>query len=90
MLDGVIAAFHTHPGEENDEATRRLADDPNEDIGAVHGHLTDPGRGVLGERTLIWPFRSGLQWNPADDRLVAIHFEATEASHHRFSDRCTK
>ena len=71
MLDGVIAAFHCHDGSALEEIGPRLAAAAATDVDNVE-RLLDGGEGApLGRRRLLWPYRQGLQWNPADDRCVA-------------------
>jgi hypothetical protein len=79
VLDGVISAFHAHSGSDGDEATARLTVALDQRDVSVRAALRNTDRNVLGERMLLWPFRIGLQWNPADDRLVSIQLEAVDA-----------
>jgi hypothetical protein len=34
-------------------------------------NLANERHSPLGPRRLVWPFRNGVQWNPADDKCVA-------------------
>ena len=79
VVDGVVSAFHRHGGAKESDATQRLAVGLGQPVDRIHGHLVNAECNVPGERVLIWPFRSGMQWNPADDRLVAIRMEAVAA-----------
>ncbi len=64
LFDGTIAAFHSHDGTEVDELAAR--------IGQQSHALVDPAWAVLGRRRLLWRLGfDSVQWNPADDRLVA-------------------
>lgn len=78
MLDGVIAAFHSHDGTALEDLAYRLsrvtALDPDK---AAHW-LVDAQHAALSQRRLLWPFRDGVQWNPADDLCVAARVEIGE------------
>lgn len=64
LFDGTIAAFHNHDGEDLDELAAR--------VGVPPLLLVDPAWSVLGRRRLLWRHHTeSVQWNPADDRLVA-------------------
>lgn len=73
LIDGVVAAFHAH----DDLATLALVagrvaaslDVPLEEICSL---LTEDRVAVLGRRRLLWPWRQGVQWNPADDLCAAF------------------
>lgn len=81
LIDGVIAAFHRHrPGAPGDVAPPRLAAQLGISIESVRDLLADDTGAVLGGRKLIWPRLDGVQWNPADDRLVAIKMARRNAS----------
>ena len=38
----------------------------------VRSLLSGNAAGILGPRRLLWPWRDGIQWNPADDRCSAV------------------
>ncbi len=40
----------------------------------------DSRNAILGRRKLLHPFRQSVQWNPADDLLVAGELEVTRDS----------
>jgi hypothetical protein len=71
VLDGVVSAFHTYSGTKLSEVSTRL--DAVLGIGSndVSRMLSDTHLNVLGARQLLWPRRNGVQWNPADERIVA-------------------
>jgi hypothetical protein len=72
LLDGVVAAFHVHDGSRLSElAARHTTVAPGGSPAAVVDRLMDPSWAVLGPRRLVAPYRTGVQWNPADDGLVA-------------------
>ncbi|HHJ06936.1 MAG TPA: hypothetical protein ENK24_05510 [Anaerolineae bacterium] len=70
LLDGIISAFHAHNGVEIDEVSQRLARQLGKDKDEIRRLLSGQKKAILGERRLLKPFRRGVQWNPADDRLV--------------------
>jgi hypothetical protein len=87
MLDGVIAAFH-HDPEPDPEAVHRLATYLDQPDAAVRSELV-AGSSALGLRQpLVRAYRSGVQWNPADDRCVASRVERPwESNPGRFEGR---
>lgn len=73
LIDGIIVAFHSYSGEQLGEVSQRVSrqlDIPQEDVERM---LMDSQYAVLGKRKLIWPFKNGVQWNPADDEIVFIN-----------------
>lgn len=71
LLDGVISAFHQHDGSNPQELGARLGHFLGETSSSVMRWLEDDTLNVLGVRPIVRPYRTGLQWNPADDRCVA-------------------
>ena len=76
MLDGIVAAFHRDPAPDALAVSRLaayLATSPE----AVKANL-NPSYAPLGQRRLLWPYRDGVQWNPADELCVACHVEVDD------------
>ena len=73
MLDGVIAAFHGDPVPDP-VAVDRLAAHLVQSCEAVQASLLAEVP-PLGYRRLLWAYRNGVQWNPADDLCVACSVE---------------
>lgn len=71
LLDGVIAALHSHDGSALEDVSNRLAGKLATSSNTVARALMDAQHACLGQRTLVHPFQQFVQWNPADDRLVA-------------------
>lgn len=73
LIDGVVAAFHSHGDPSSLEAVAsRVAESLQVGVDEVAGHLTRQERAVLGARPmLLWPRKNGVQWNPADDLCFA-------------------
>lgn len=69
LIDGILCAFHQHDGSNADRIGGRLLS------GGVPQTLVESlasdRYAVLGARRLLWPWKNGLQWNPADDMCVA-------------------
>lgn len=80
MLDGIIAGFHVHQGETLDLLSRRLAKTMIVDTQYAEKLLLDKSQGVLGMRKLLHPYQNSVQWNPADDRCVAINIICKKTS----------
>lgn len=76
MLDGIIAAAQRDPSPSAD-AVGRVAAELGASVDDVLRLLTD-GRAPLGGGTLIRCSRSGVAWNPADDRCVACVVEVSD------------
>lgn len=73
FVDGVIAAFHTHDHSPSlDLVASRVSAQLGVSVAEIRGHLRDDRTAILGARTLLWPWRDGVQWNPADDRCLAL------------------
>lgn len=70
VLDGLVTALHVHDGSSMELVGPRLAARLGITESEVGTLLMDGSRAPLGERRLVWPFRDGVQMNPADDLLV--------------------
>jgi hypothetical protein len=79
LLDGVVSAFHAHDGSNLAQVAALLGTlgIAPEEAAAL---LSDPRHAVLGERRLLWPRREGVQWNPADEALVACELLVERSS----------
>ncbi len=80
MLDGIIAAFHVYQGSELHLVSERLANVMSVDAQYVAKLLMDKSKAVLGVRNLLQPYQNNVQWNPADDRCVAINITCKKAT----------
>jgi len=66
LLDGLVSSLHCHDGSAMDVVLPRLC-------ARLEARATDVERSLmtgpaeLGTRSLLHPFRDGVQWNPADD-----------------------
>ncbi len=72
MIDGIIAGFHVYKGRNTELVSKRLAEKLSLDKSFITDLLVDKSMAVLGERNLLHPFQNYVQWNPADDKCVAI------------------
>jgi len=68
LVDGLVAAFHTHDGSDLEELERRLSGALGEQASRVRARLLSSDRAVLGPRRLLWKRADNVQWNPGDDR----------------------
>ena len=80
LFDGIIAGMHSHDGSKLDEVARRLATSLNAEPAHIRTALMDSRNAVLGKRRLLYPRGTGIQWNPADDLLVAGELHVTSDS----------
>lgn len=80
LFDGIIAGLHAHDGSKLDEVACRLATNLNAEPAHIRRALMDSRNTILGRRKLLHPFRQSVQWNPADDLLVAGELEVTRDS----------
>ena len=71
LIDGLIAGLHSHDGTSSDIVVPRLAARLGLPVGQVQAYLGDDTRAWLGRRRLLWPWGTGVQWNPADDACVS-------------------
>jgi hypothetical protein len=73
LIDGTIAAFHTHDERASiDIVAERLEAQTGVPAAEVRRLLDRNEAAILGPRRLLWPWRDGVQWNPADDRCAAF------------------
>jgi hypothetical protein len=81
LIDGVIAAFHSHsdPGSVALVASR-LGAQLGASVDEIQARLLDDRTAILGARRLLWPWRDGVQWNPADDRCHAFRIRRVTAA----------
>lgn len=71
VFDGIVAALHSHDGTMLEEVSHRLGEKLGVEAKQIAQELLDESRAVLGKRKLVHPWRDVVQWNPADDRVVA-------------------
>lgn len=73
LLDGVVASFHRHDGSGDSAMLVGRLSRQVGSLSAVDVHrLLYEGPAALGARALLRRLGEALQWNPADDRLVAV------------------
>jgi hypothetical protein len=70
VFDGVISGLHTYSGSRQAVVSERLAPYVGLPASDVATLLTQDRLAVLGPREVVWPYRNGVQWNPADDRCL--------------------
>jgi hypothetical protein len=84
----VIAALHSHDGTALAEVSQRVHTQlPTESVERIAELLVDSRVAVLGPRRLVWPRASGVQWNPADDRCLALELRLKPSSSRKLSGR---
>jgi len=87
-LDGIISAYHSHEGSDGVAEAQRLEDAGIGERETLRDQLLDRRWAALGGTRLLSSFgRTGVQWNPADDRCVAAHITlsidgSVEDDHH--------
>jgi hypothetical protein len=73
LLDGVVAAFHAHDDTATlEEIGGRVAAQLDVALDEVRALLGEDQMAILGTRRLVWPWRDGVQWNPADHLCLAF------------------
>ena len=72
LADGIVSALHNHAGPVDHIADRASSIDPTLTTGELTTLLTRTGRAPLGAVRLITPWGAGVQWQPADDGIVAL------------------
>ncbi len=71
LLDGLIASFHAHNGQDLVLVSQRISQDIGQRPQMLADILCRRDRALLGTRRLVWPYRSNVQWNPGDDLCLA-------------------
>ncbi len=72
LLDGVVAAGHAHDRDDLVEMAAHLALKLRVSPQGPLAWLSDRAGAVLGSRRLLHARAGGVQWNPADDHVVAF------------------
>lgn len=72
LIDGVISSMHWESQIPSTHVLNYLSMVLNEPSERIAELLSRPKGAVLGPRPLVHPFQRGIQWNPADDALVAV------------------
>lgn len=73
LIDGVFCSLHSYAGEPSADLVSRISSAAGIAQDTVGAYLARPG--PLGPVRYVWPFRTGLQWSPADDRVVAVDID---------------
>jgi hypothetical protein len=77
LLDGLISSLHVHDGSDLELIAERLCRQlPAKSADAIGQLLMDDTGALLGQRRLVWPRATGVQWNPADDLCHAVDVRA--------------
>lgn len=80
LIDGVVAALHTHDGSDLGVVASRVAREIDEDDTKIAELLMSEDQLVLGRRRLLWPRAAGVQWNPGDDACVAAEILVSDST----------
>ena len=73
LIDGTIAAFHAHDDLVSlDLVAGRIEEQIGVPAAEISSLLSRTETAILGSRRLLWKWREGVQWNPADDRCSAF------------------
>jgi hypothetical protein len=80
VLDGVVAAAHSHDGSDAAELAALVAVKLGRTARDALTWLTDHDRAALGPRRLLFARAGGVQWNPADDCLVGIRLSRSRTA----------
>jgi hypothetical protein len=87
LLDGIVAAFHAHDDTAAlDEVGGRIAAQLDVSVDEVRALLGEDQMAILGTRRLVWPWRDGVQWNPADHLCVAFRIRRVKRLAHGGGD----
>ena len=79
LIDGVISAFHAHDDPRTlDLVAERVAAQIGAPAAEIRSLLQQNESAILGSRRLLWPWREGVQWNPADDRCAAFRIRRVD------------
>lgn len=81
LLDGLLSAFHSHDGSNLAILLERhLTHFQSVPPETIRQWLLNKEHSVLGRRRLLQPFKAGIKWSPADDRLVLIRINIQSPS----------
>ncbi|MNI47110.1 hypothetical protein D3C73_1016100 [compost metagenome] len=80
LIDGTMASFDDYNGSELEEVSERLSISLKIEQQVVMKLLMDGDKAVFNPTRFVYPYRSGVMWNPADDRLVHIDLEIAESN----------
>lgn len=69
LLDGLIAGMAYHDGSNIEMLAPRVAQRASINPRDARQMLLEEDRAILGRRRLVWAFGTGVQMNPADERL---------------------
>lgn len=69
LVDGLLAALHRYSGPKMRAVVERMQLTSAEE---ARVWLVNDDMRFLGDRNFVWPWRSSLQWSPADERLTEI------------------
>lgn len=71
MLDGIISALHYQENPSNG-AIEHISSKYNLDSQVVRDMFSEKPYSILGKRELISEYRTGIKWNPADEKCVTV------------------
>lgn len=77
LADGIVSALHNHVGSVDHIADRASSIDPTLTTGELTALLARTGPAPLGAVRLLTPRGAGVQWQPADDGIVALDVRIT-------------
>lgn len=77
LVDGIVSALHNHAGPVDQIVDRASSIDPTLTPGELAAHLARTGPAPLGAVRLLTPWGAGVQWQPADDGIVALDVRIT-------------
>lgn len=71
LIDGTISTFHRWENPDHD-IIRIIADRLRTDTETVRNLLIQENEAILGSRDLVHKWSNSIQWNPTDDKIVAV------------------
>lgn len=77
LADGIVSALHNHVGPVDQIVDRASSIDPMLTAGELTALLARSGPAPLGVTRLLTPRGAGVQWQPADDGIVALDVRIT-------------
>lgn len=80
LTDGIVSALHNHVGSVDHITDRASSIDLTLTTGELTALLARTGPAPLGAVRLLTPRGAGVQWQPADDRIVALDVRITSGA----------
>ena len=83
LTDGLLCALHSASAPPSEQLVLRIASVTG--LPPTHVFRNLSRSGPMGPAKFVWPYRQGLQWSPADDRLVSVNMTWSQSTGNEWS-----